>query len=170
MVNFLTKNQNSLGIGHKKIGDFNWKWQEEDHDTRKCTKVEKLTALTRRLIGPGPIDRFIGASNLNTLLRFIFSPVSSSSSRFLLIQLPMSDFWGHCSRLRASDWFLEARVLDLGRLLLLQRPIVNFSSIPAHIGFRVCVLLSLPALSPLFLHFSWLLRESGLHLGHKASV
>ena len=59
---------------------------------RKCTKVENLTALTRRLIEPGPVDRFIGAGDLNTLPRFISSPISSGSLRVLSIQLPMSDF------------------------------------------------------------------------------
>ena len=69
----------------------------EDHETRKCTKGEKsnpLTMLTGRSagLGPidwtrtnrpdqdqstelGPVDRFVGARNLKSLPRFIFSTV-----------------------------------------------------------------------------------------------
>ena len=62
---------------------------------RNYTKVEKLTALTtliRRSTEPGLVDLFVRANDLNTLTRFIFSPISFGSSRVVLIQLPMSDF------------------------------------------------------------------------------
>ena len=62
---------------------------------RNCTKVEKLTTLTWQSIRLGPVDRFVRTSELNTLLHFIFSHVSSGSSKVVSIQLPMSDFLGH---------------------------------------------------------------------------
>ena len=116
------------------------------------------------------INRFVGTRDLKRLSRFVFSPVFSSSSRVLPIQLPMSDFLGHCSILRALDWFLEVRVLDLGRFLLISRVTDYFSTIPAHPGFQLWVFLSLSASSSLVLYFSWLLRENRLPLRHKASA
>ena len=116
------------------------------------------------------VDQFVGASNLNTLSCFIFSPVSSGSSRVCQFNYQRVIFLGYYNKLRASNWFLEAKVLDLGRLLLLQCVTVSFSSILIHLGFRVCVFLFLPALSPLFLHFSWLLGKSRLPLGHRANA
>ena len=34
-----TKNQNSLSLGHKKLGISTEKWQGEDHKMRKCAKI-----------------------------------------------------------------------------------------------------------------------------------
>ena len=116
------------------------------------------------------VHRFVGSGDLKRLPRFVFSPVSSGSSRVLPIQLPRSDFWGYCSRLWALDWFLEARVLDLGQLLLISHIIISFSTILAHLGFQLWVLLSLPTSFLLSLSFSWLLGKSRLPLGHRTSA
>ncbi|RVW85800.1 hypothetical protein CK203_055425 [Vitis vinifera] len=62
------------------------------------------------------------------------------------------------------------RASNLGRLLLCPHVIASFSTFPMHLGFQVCVLLSLLASSSLFRSFSWLLRERRLPLGHKASA
>ena len=176
MVKFWPKIKIPLALGIKKLGisTENGKGRGRgDQKMRKYTKGEKsnlLTVLTRRSTELGPVNRFVETEDLKRLLCFVFSPISSSSSRIMPIQLLMSDFWGHYSRLRALDWFLEARVLDLGRFLLIPCITINFITILAHLGFRLWVLLFLPTSSPLSLSFSWLLGESRQPLGHRASA
>ena len=142
----------------KKVGE-----GSQNEEMCKKKKVKSLTALTRQSTGPRPVDRFVGIWDFKWFPRFIFSHVSSSSSRSLSIQLSMSDF-----EVIAVDWrpwigflgSLEARVSDLGRILLLPHVTINFFSIFAHLGFRLWVFLSILAISPLFHFFSWLLNES----------
>ena len=57
-----TKNQNSLGIEHQKLGISTEKGRR-DHKMKKMCKIEKsksLTVLTRRSISPLPINQFFG--------------------------------------------------------------------------------------------------------------
>ena len=165
MVNFWPKIKIPLALGIKYWG-FQLKKAEGGSWDEKMHKIWKLTVLTVDQV----VDRFVRASDLNTSSRFIFFPISFGYLSVLLIQLPRRDFWGHCSRLRASDWFSEARALDLGRLLLCPRVTASFNTFLAYLRFQVCVLLSLPALSPSFLIFWWLLGERRLPLGHRASA
>ena len=120
--------------------------------------------LTRWSTGSGPIDRFVEMSFLMPLPHLIFSPVSFSFPRVVSFQLLRSDFWRRCSILRGSDWFLEARALDLGLrasdlgwVLLCLRAIASFSSIFARLGLLIgfifswlCSFLSLLASSHFF--------------------
>ena len=100
------------------------------------------------------VDQFVRIRVLKGLPRFIFSLVSSGSSRALSIQLSNSIFevittdWRLCIRFFGS---LEARVLDLGCLLFLLRVTVNFLSISALLGFQLWVSLFLPTFTPFFL-------------------
>ena len=81
------------------LGIKNWGFQlkrvgrgSKNEKMHRSWKVKLLTALTRQSTRPRPIDQFIGIGVLNSLPCFIFSPISSGSSRALSIQLSMSDF------------------------------------------------------------------------------
>ena len=113
------KNQNSLGIGHKKIGDFNWKGQWEDHKMRKCTKIEKSKRWLHWLGGRSVRWDLGFLKDSHASVSTPFSSISLGFLWFWLIETDLSAFWTDWSLL---DWILrrlEARVSDLGRLLFL---------------------------------------------------
>ena len=62
-----------------KIGDFNWKGQEKDHERRKCNKILKNWSLTTTVDHwpcnrsvEQPVDRIVGVENLKRPLRASF--------------------------------------------------------------------------------------------------
>ena len=58
----------------------------------KIEKVKTLIVLTKRSTGPRLVDWFVGIWDFKELPHYIFSSVSSGSSRALSIQLSKSDF------------------------------------------------------------------------------
>ena len=101
-----TKIQNSLGIGHKKlrISTKNGRRGSQIEKVHKILKSQNIDRVDQAVDQPGPIDRFVRIGVLKRLSHFMFSPVSSGSSRVLPIQLSNSDLWGHCNILKALDW------------------------------------------------------------------
>ena len=130
----LSKNKNSFSIGHKKIGDLNWKWQGDDCKMKKCTKVGKsisLTTLTKRSIGWGPVDRFVEVRNIKRLLHFFSAPFSSDSLGFFWFWLLETDFnafftgWPDFERVLKT---LKVKVSIWSGLLFLRCIIVSSST------------------------------------------
>ena len=77
----MTKNQNSLGIGHQKLGISTEKGMGRITRQGNAQKVKRE-----------PVDQFVGAGNLKSLLRLSFSSFSSGSSSLVSFQLPTRDF------------------------------------------------------------------------------
>ena len=138
----LTLGIKNWGFQLKKTGGIT---KQENEQKMKSQNVDRVDQV---------VDQFVRIGVLKGLLRFIFSLVSSGSLRPLPIQLSKSIF-----EVITVDWrlwigflgSLEARVSDLGCLLLLPRIIVSFLSIFARLGFQLWVFFSLPTSTPLFL-------------------
>ena len=120
---------------------------------RKCTKCEKSNHWPCWPGGQSDQDQSTGSSGLGFWIAFR----ASFSHPFPLVLQEFCRF--SCQWVIFEDiavdwglwiyffWRLEAKVLDLGWLLFLPHVTVIFSTIPAHLGFRLWVLLSLLASS-----------------------
>ena len=133
----MTKNQNSLGIGHKKLGISTEKGRGRITRQGNAQKVKRE-----------PVDRFVGVGNLKSLSRLSFSSFSFGSSSLVLFQLPIRDF---LTPLQLSErcglgfWKLGFGIWDLGLRIWMFSFSVRASqpaSVPsrAHRAFRcVCI-------------------------------
>ena len=122
---FLTKNQNSLSIGHKKKErgiqlEKARKWSR----MKIYAKMESQKALTKWSTSLGLINGFVEVGSFKTLPRFIFCIVSSGSSRGFVAIRVWKRFWGYFllielswTRIYKSRTDLEVRVLVFGYLL-----------------------------------------------------
>ena len=73
----LTKNQNSIGIGHKKlwISTENGRGITKRGNEQKNWKIKLLTVLTRWSTRPGLVDRFVGIGVFKWLPCFSFCTI-----------------------------------------------------------------------------------------------
>ena len=176
MVKFWTKNQNSFGIEHQKLGISTKKGKGETTERENAQKLKSQSVdLVDQAVDQDQ-DWSIGWSGLGLL-----SDSRASFSRlFPLVLQELCRF--NCQRVIfeviAANWRLwigflgrsKARVLVFDCILFLLRVTVSFLSISRCLGFQLWMFLSLPAHFPLFHSFLWLLDESWLPLGHKTST